>query len=336
MNVLLPIFRPYCSILWACLLVACTTSRAPAPDAAPIDAAAPAAAVVGADARSPRFPARPYHVDSLGGRDASRPAAVLVVLHGFGGDGAGVEQYFRLRPLVARHDLIVVRADGTPNPDGLRFWNAGDTCCDLYEQGPDDVAYLDAVLDDVAAHFPVDPKRVYVLGHSNGGFMAYRYACERAGRVAAIVSLAGEASADPGRCKPSEAVSVLQIQGDADEIVPYAGGNFSSPENLANLKARHFPLPAAGIHTGAFLGAHASVAAWAERDGCAKDEASAGPDLDLEATLPGAETTRTGHRACKPGIGAELWTIRGGSHSPRMKEAWGETIYAFVRDHAKP
>ena len=37
----------------------------------------------------------------------------------------------------------------------------------------------------------VDPQRIYVVGHSNGGFMSYRLACTRADRIAAIVSLAG-------------------------------------------------------------------------------------------------------------------------------------------------
>jgi polyhydroxybutyrate depolymerase len=44
------------------------------------------------------------------------------------------------------------------------------------------VAYLGAVIDDVAAHYTVDPKRFFVIGHSNGGFMAHRLACEIGGR----------------------------------------------------------------------------------------------------------------------------------------------------------
>jgi polyhydroxybutyrate depolymerase len=231
--------------------------------------------------------------------------------------------------------VLLVVVDGTQNPDGARFWNAGGACCDLYDQSVDDVGYLDAVLDDLALHYRVDPKRVYVVGHSNGGFMAYRYACERAERVAAIVSLAGAGPADVTLCQPREPVAVLQIHGDGDEIVPYAGGNFSSPELLATLKKRGFLLPPGGPHTTAFAGAHATVAAWAARDGCSAEEQPGGAPIDLEARIPGSETVVTRYEGCKAGA-AELWTIRGGAHVPSLRLDWAEQIVAFLLAHPKP
>ena len=82
--------------------------------------------------------------------------------------------------------------DGTRDRLGNRFWNASDACCDLFQSGVDDVAYLTAVIDDMSARFHVDAKRIHLVGHSNGGFMSHRYACDRAERVAAFVSLAGD------------------------------------------------------------------------------------------------------------------------------------------------
>ena len=65
-------------------------------------------------------------------------------------------------------------------------------CCDKYDAKPDDVGYLTGLIDEIiAAGWPVDPKRIYLFGHSNGGYMAHRMACDRADRIAAIICLAG-------------------------------------------------------------------------------------------------------------------------------------------------
>ena len=95
----------------------------------------------------------------------------------------------------------------------------------------DDAAYLRRLIETVQARWPVDPRRVYVLGHSNGGYMSHRMACEHADLVAGIVSLAGAAFDDPvnidpalARCKPSEPVHILEIHGEEDGTVLYAGG----------------------------------------------------------------------------------------------------------------
>jgi membrane protein implicated in regulation of membrane protease activity len=59
----------------------------------------------------------------------------------------------------------------------------------------DDSTYLHRLLDAVKSAYRVDPTRVYFVGHSNGGFMAYRMACEHATEITAIVSLAGAGAA---------------------------------------------------------------------------------------------------------------------------------------------
>jgi polyhydroxybutyrate depolymerase len=283
---------------------------------------------------APGFAARPYRI--VAPASSGAPLPVLVALHGFGGSGADLAQYFGLSQVAAKHAMLLVLVDGTPNPDGPRFWNAGTACCDLYAQGPDDVAYLDAVLDDVARRFAVDAKRVYLVGHSNGGFMAYRYACERAERVAAIVSLAGTGDGNVAQCHLAEPVAVLHIHGDADQIVPFAGGDFASPELTATLLRNGFPVPRGGMHTAPFAGARAMVDAWAAQDGCSSAVDRSAPAVDLEARIAGAETEVTRHTGCRGGA-AELWTIRGGAHIPTPRQpSWGEAIYAFLEAHPKP
>ena len=100
-------------------------------------------------------------------------------------------------------------------------WDAG-LCCGRAKTGRvDDVGYLDALITRVQATHPIDPRRIFLAGFSNGGMMAHRYACERAGVVAAIASFAGPLEATT--CRPGRPVAVLQVQGLADRTVPAAG-----------------------------------------------------------------------------------------------------------------
>src|SRR6185503_1724477 len=109
-----------------------------------------------------------------------------------------------------------------------QYWNATDACCD-YSQKTDDVAYLTALLDDVAARYNVDPKRVYLTGHSNGAFMSHRLACELGPRIAAIVAFSGDNWKDESKCRPADPVAVLQIHGTKDSVIKYGGGTQLPP-----------------------------------------------------------------------------------------------------------
>ena len=153
--------------------------------------------------------ARPYRLVTPTNIDPRRTYPLVLVLHGWGGTSEHVERYYQLDGLVDERGFLVVYPDGTEETHRRhfwgghrRFWNATDACCDFYGARVDDVAYLDAVIDDVSAHYRVDAKRIFAMGLSNGGYMSHRYACDRASRVAAIVSQAGAMWADATRCKP--------------------------------------------------------------------------------------------------------------------------------------
>ena len=110
-------------------------------------------------------------------------------------------------------------------------WNAGTCCSTGSDENVPDLAFLDDVISDVAARTPVDLRRVYVVGLSNGGMMSYRYGCERAGRIAGVGVVAGAMVADesfaqpaPPDCRPESAVALLHVHGTADTTVNPAGG----------------------------------------------------------------------------------------------------------------
>jgi len=243
------------------------------------------------------------------------PAPLVVLLHGYGASGTLQDAYFQLKPLAEKHGFLYAFPDGTVDPQNKHFWNATDACCNFGDSKVDDSAYLARVVDDIKARYSVDPKRVYYLGHSNGGFMSYRMACDHADTIAAIASLAGAMFADVSKCTPKEPVAVLQIHGTADSTINYTGDQIN------------------GV---AYPGALQSVEAWANFNGCAA-MSEPGPDLDLESSLSGAETnTQIFSTGCKPGGHAELWSIKGGGHIPSLSSDFAPKVIEFLLAHPKP
>ncbi|MDP6581570.1 MAG: PHB depolymerase family esterase [Vicinamibacterales bacterium] len=120
-------------------------------------------------------------------------APLIVLLHTYSNTGAGQDQYMGLSALADAYGFIMVAPDGTPSAaDGNpRFWNASRACCNWEGANLDDVEYISGLVEAVKAKNRIDEKRVFILGHSNGAFMAHRLAYERSADIAAIVSLAG-------------------------------------------------------------------------------------------------------------------------------------------------
>jgi polyhydroxybutyrate depolymerase len=85
-----------------------------------------------------------------------------------------------------------------------------------------DVAFAQAMLEDISTVVAIDPFRIFATGMSNGGQMAYRLACELSDRIAAIAVCA--CGLKRGECRPRNAVSVLHFHGTQDPLVPFAWG----------------------------------------------------------------------------------------------------------------
>jgi polyhydroxybutyrate depolymerase len=265
-------------------------------------------------AAAPLLTDRPYDTTIPADYSEGKLWPLLILLHGYSANGAAQELLFGLGKEASRLCYLFALPEGTIDKSGKRFWNATDACCDFGKTGVDDVAYLDAVISDMAQRYRVDRRRVFLIGHSNGGFMSYRMACDRSERIAAFVSLAGANFADTSRCKPSEPVAALQVHGDKDEAVPYGGGSD-------------------GMRT--IPSAQQSAAFFAQLGGCGMTPVPGNP-IDLEDDLAGSETTVLRWEGCKRG-GGELWTIVNGSHVPILRRpAWAEQIWAWLSAHPKP
>ena len=236
------------------------------------------------------------------------------MLHGYGATGAIEEAYLKFTAAADGHRMLYAYADGTPNARGSRFWNATDACCDPDHQ-VDDSAYISAIIADVEAKHPVDPKRVYLLGHSNGGFMSYRMACEHSDTIAAIASIAGATWADTSKCTPKHGVPILEIHGTGDQTIKYDGGSTGF---------------------GTYPGATTTVATWAGYNGCAPTADPSPPTPPaIEDNLPPATVTSYS-KHCRDGAVVELWTQPEGVHIPPFSATFPEQVVTFLLAHPKP
>ena len=170
------------------------------------------------------------------GTTAGQRLPIVLAFHGSGSTGASMAGYSGFSVVADGEGFLAVYPDAIGG-----VWNQGSTATNA----PDDVRFTADLLDVLDDRWCVDPRRVYATGVSNGGGMVARLGCQLSARTAAIAPVAGSYAGLPP-CHPDRPVSVLEIHGTRDSVVPYAG---SPPHGAGSVPA--------------FL------AAWRARDGCA-------------------------------------------------------------------
>jgi polyhydroxybutyrate depolymerase len=259
---------------------------------------------------------RPVNVHVPPGYNPSKPAPLLILLHGYSANGTLQEFYLDLSKEADERGYLFATPSGLKDKQGLNFWNATKACCNINGIEVDDSAYLRSLVEDVQGVFNVDPKRIYFAGHSNGGFMSHRMACDHADKVAAIASLAGGTHAAEEDCKPSEPVSVLNIHGTLDAVILYGGGKL-----LGN----------------SYPGAIETSQRWAGLNGCSSVADTSPSNIDIEALLLGKETkVRRYDIGCKAQTEVELWSIVFGTHLPIFGGSFRKRVFDFFDAHPKP
>jgi len=240
---------------------------------------------------------------------------LVVMLHGFGSNGTSQNVIFGLRERVTSDQFVLVVPEGIRNSRGRQFWNAFPDCCDFEKSGVDDVAYLSALVEEAASVVHIDRARIGAVGHSNGGYMSFRLACDRPDLFRRIVSLAGSMPVNPEDCPQPGAVSVLHIHGSRDDVVPYEDNREGTTGTNHDIVSR---------------GARDTVERFRIRNGCpeAPDREEA---LDLVSNVKGAETTARVWESCATGERVEFWDSEGVDHLflGRNKE-FQDRIAAFV------
>jgi polyhydroxybutyrate depolymerase len=158
------------------------------------------------------------------------PRPLVLVLHGHLGTAANALGGGRVpSPLSAwldvaeRENVLVAALQGLKGSDNRTGWH---DCRSDADNNPhvDDVAFASRVANKLVDDGRADPKRIYVMGMSNGAIMALRLALEMQPAPAAVAAVAGTMAAKSDCTRAARPVSVMLIHGTDDPLVPYTGG----------------------------------------------------------------------------------------------------------------
>ena len=257
------------------------------------------------------------------------PLPVVLVLHGGGGNGGGMEWLTRhgFNRIADRDGALIVYPDGID-----KGWNDGRSANrSAADAAVDDLAFLRALPAALAALHPVDRARLYVTGISNGGMMSYRLACDAADEFAAAAAVAANLSVELApRCQPARALPLLIMDGTDDPIMPWKGGT----------------IRVLWMARGTVLSVEDTAARWLALDRCAAFV----PLPVVTADPPDGTSAAPRVAQCAAGAEVRLYEIRGGGHSwPRGEPYLGtvlighvsqaldanETIWSFFSQHAR-
>lgn len=267
------------------------------------------AIAVAAEVRADLLPGDHALTLSHGGRERSyivhvprdrlvNPWPVMLNFHGGGSSAAGQQAYSRMDATADREGFLVVYPNGSGVlASRLLTWNAGRCCGYAMKNAVDDVAFVRALIEDLASRVDVDRGRVYATGLSNGAMMAYRLAAEAPELVAAIAPVAGASAVLP--MDPEVTVPVLHIHSVDDTRALYAGG-VGPPYPLTNTRVTH---PAV----------EPMIANWARHDGCAPLPAMA-PTIRGRDGSAGHTATRIRYGECRHGVEVVLLRLSGAGH----------------------
>lgn len=191
-----------------------TPTPSPAPTSAPPPDVISGQIEVGGLVRS-YLAAIPPDIESM------ESVPMLLVLHGYTQGPRDAERISGFDSLARDQAAIVIYPAGYHKEGFENSWNGGGCCEPATTDNVDDVEFLVALVDELSTEFPVDPDRVFIVGGSNGGEMAYRAACERPDVFASVAVVSGALLVD---CTPARSVSVIDIHGSDDSDIPYPGG----------------------------------------------------------------------------------------------------------------
>ena len=234
--------------------------------------------------------ARTYQAHVPAKADSAAALPLVIALHGGAGTGAGMRSLTSLDAVADSNAFVVAYPDGYANS-----WADGRGTTDAEVAGVDDVAFMAALIDDIATRTPIDRRRVYVTGISNGGMMSLRLACELSARVAAVAPVAANMpSSLSARCAPTRAVPVMFMHGNEDRLMPRSGGTLT--------------LGAGGDVDST----SASVALWNALNGCAASP-SATTTIDTVSDATSIAFSRFG--GCRGGVDNRFYDVVGGGHT---------------------
>jgi polyhydroxybutyrate depolymerase len=200
----------------------------------------------------------------------------------------------RFNELADRDGFFVVYPQGID-----KSWNDGrpDPISGAHRKGIDDVGFFRALIEHLAAAYPIDSKRIFVTGISNGGLMAFRLGCNLSDKIRAIAPVtASLPSAMLPLCRPESAVSLAVFNGTEDPLVPYNGGQITVFRQ----------------QRGEVLSTGATIRIWQNKNRCRSEiRETEFPDI----TADGTRVTKIEYTQCATASKVVLYRIDGGGHT---------------------
>jgi polyhydroxybutyrate depolymerase len=213
-----------------------------------------------------------------------------LLLHGGLGTADGMERIAHYNQIADAHGVLAVYPQGW-----RRSWNDGRPNTPAAKAHVDDVKFMSGLIDKLAADYDIDRKRVFASGMSNGGFMTQRLGCELADRIKAIAPVAGTMGTEYApTCHPARPVSILEIHGTDDPLIPFNGGQDRGRDggttDVSVMDTYNF---------------------WVRNNGCSTPTVTQLPDRANDGTT----TTVHAARPCASGSAALLYVVNGGGHT---------------------
>src|ERR1700722_5870629 len=301
-----PILGPLCTVIGCIVLSGTALVGAGAASGAP---ATPAHPVLAPQSGSYVFTLtfggmqRDYRLHVPPAAASGQPLPLVLNLHGATQNAQLEEITSDMDPNADMNGYLVAYPDGTriskvltPDPvakNAQYGWNAG-MCCGLpVTKHINDVGFLLKVISDIAAKTPVDLRRVYMTGISNGGMMAYAMAAEASGHVAAISSVSGQVEIPV--IHPTRAVPPMKFHSVDDPIAKFDGTPSTNPLDRLSVMQ--------GINQ------------WVKADGCAKKPTTGATITGAAGSISAGETaTPITYTHCRSGTEVALWRFTGSGH----------------------
>lgn len=150
----------------------------------------------------------------------------ILFFHGYGGSAGEVVSDANLAAVAQRLGVALIA------PDGLgRSWSFPGSPA----RNRDEFAFVARVLEDVAARFPVDPRRLMASGFSQGGSMVWYLACRMPQRFAAFAPIAGDFWHPLPESCAGPRPNLIHVHGLADTTIPLTGRTLRSGARQGDL-----------------------------------------------------------------------------------------------------